>query len=72
MTKLTKQEIEQEREMFEEWLLGFSDGKYLKKISYVPRDCSPDDGFVTEYFWSCTNSLFEGWLARAELAKGGE
>lgn len=67
MTKLTQQEIEKEREMFEKVavkvLLGpakpidsglfsrFSDGSYTR-------------GWVSE--------IFDIWLARAELAKGGE
>ncbi|WP_392562518.1 hypothetical protein RHO12_03275 [Orbus sturtevantii] len=68
MTKLTKQEIEKEREEFELFILD----SFKIDVSGLYREINncyseysefKDDDLNIDSYWT-------GWLARAELAKG--
>lgn len=63
MTKLTKEQIEQEREKFEEWVSKnhIVDEYTLERVIW-------SDSVV--YINEVTNITFSAWLARAELDKG--
>lgn len=72
MTKLTPQEIEKEREMFERRAGGWIENEFMKKYRDYPNDYALPNEPEHIYIDSQVQMIFEGWLARAELAKGGK
>lgn len=63
MTKLTPQEIEQERVKFEKWF----EMKYFSKLCSISEQWEKNRN---RYKHNSINASYQSWIARAELAKG--